>query len=190
MASGAVGTALASTNEGTKQVSWNRNIPITDGNVAVNVFYHEKLHQDKKKEDNTFWGHATEIYLPQIQHSSFKKIPPLMQRGFIGSYVNHMLNALVKQNKEQGDLAIQMIAFNKLNTGYSLSLSSKSGTNSKDIIIDITDNKTNATYEVKYKYIENKHVYKKQSMHLYHLFITYNKLFATITFIGRYFEAK
>ncbi len=63
-------------------------------NNIINIFYHEKLHQDDKKNNKkveSFADHA-KIYINQFSHSSFKEMSKDAQIGSIGSAMDYILN--------------------------------------------------------------------------------------------------
>jgi len=63
-------------------------------NNIVNILYHEKLHQDDARSGKKlkyFSDHA-EIYINQINHSSFKGMSQDVQSGTIQSAMNFILN--------------------------------------------------------------------------------------------------
>jgi Metallopeptidase toxin 2 len=104
-------------------------------NNIINILYHEKLHQDddrNEKKLNYYSDHA-QIYINQINHSSFKGMSQDAQSGTIRSAMNYILNEAFStatdpagndygNNQQEANSLIEKLNIAIKSTGYQVTV--------------------------------------------------------------------
>ena len=113
---------------------------LDDAHAMQSSLYHEKIHQDAEHGEITALEHA-EVYIGQIEHSSFAKTSPDFQEGTLGMLTNFISEAYnvdgVRGTKIEGLVNSTNQALEDMGVKFQLSIDTSNMQNIRINIVEV-----------------------------------------------------